>query len=206
LGPFKKRVIRAEIDAVVDHGSLALSSRSIAAGSGFLGGFETLLLTACRFRNRSVMNRRWIFRMLTGAAAMVPLAGRRAAAEGEGKTHRLVLHVGENDAGAMKGALGNARNAYDFYEQRGEVIAIEIVANGPGLHMFRDDTSPVKQEIRDLRAKVPEVVFAACEHTRDAMEKREGNPVPMISKVTMVPSGVVRLLQLQNDGYAYVKP
>ncbi|MBO0755553.1 MAG: DsrE family protein [Bradyrhizobiaceae bacterium] len=152
------------------------------------------------------MNRRWIFRLLTGVAVMVPLAGRRALAEGESKTHRLALHVSENDANAMKRALGNARNAYDFYEQRGGQIAIEIVANGPGLHMLRDDTSPVKQEIRDLRAKVPQVVFGACEHTKDAMEKHEGKPVPMIAEVTMVPSGVVRLLQLQDEGYAYVKP
>jgi len=136
----------------------------------------------------------------------MPLAARRAVAEGESKTHRLALHVSENDANGMKRALGNARNAYDFYRQRGEEIAIEIVANGPGLHMVREDTSPVKQEIRDLRAKVPQVVFAACEHTKDAMEEREGKQVPMIAKVTMVPSGVVRLLQLQGEGYAYVKP
>jgi uncharacterized protein len=152
------------------------------------------------------MNRRWIFRILTGAAVMAPLAGRRAVAEGESKIHRLALHVSENNADSMKRALGNARNAYDFYEQRGGEIAIEIVANGPGLHMLRDDTSPVKQEISDLRVKVPQVVFAACEHTRAAMEKSEGHPVPMIAKVTMVPSGVVRLLQLQDEGYAYVKP
>jgi uncharacterized protein len=152
------------------------------------------------------MNRRWIFRILTGAAVLVPLAGRRAVAEGESKTHRLALHVAQNDADSMKRALGNARNAYDFYEQRGGQIAIEIIANGPGLHMLREDTSPVKQQVRDLRAKVPQVVFAACEHTKAAMEKREGKPVPMIAEVTMVPSGVVRLMQLQDEGYAYVKP
>jgi intracellular sulfur oxidation DsrE/DsrF family protein len=152
------------------------------------------------------MNRRWIFRILAGAAVLMPLAGRRAAAEVQSKAHRLALHVGENDTDTMKRALANARNAYDFYQQRGGEIAIEIVANGPGLHMLRDDTSPVKQEIRDLRAKVPQVVFAACEHTKDAMEKREGKAVPIIAEVTMVPSGVVRLLELQNEGYAYVKP
>jgi intracellular sulfur oxidation DsrE/DsrF family protein len=137
---------------------------------------------------------------------MAPLAGRRAVAEGESKPRGLALHVGDNDADTMKRALANARNAYDYYEQRGGEISIEIVANGPGLHMLRDDTSPVKQEIRDLREKAPRVVFAACQHTRDAMEKREGKPVPMIVNATMVVSGVVRLLQLQDEGYAYVKP
>jgi uncharacterized protein len=100
----------------------------------------------------------------------------------------------------------NARNAYDFYKQRGEEVAIEIVIYGHGLHMLRDDTSPVNQKIRDLRAKVPQVVFAAYNNTRNAMEKREGKSIPMIGEATIVPAGVVRLMELRDEGYAYVKP
>jgi len=152
------------------------------------------------------MNRRWIFRILASAAVTVPLATRRAVAEGEKKVHRLALHVDQNDTDIMKLVLGNARNAHDFYAQRGEEIAIEIVAYSHGLHMLRDDTSPVKEEIRDLRATIPQLAFAACNHTKNAMEKREAKPVPIIAEVTMVPAGVVRLMQLQDEGYAYIKP
>jgi uncharacterized protein len=152
------------------------------------------------------MNRRLIFRILAAAAVTVPLTGRKAAAEGERKTHRLALHVDQNDADIMKLALGNARNVYDLYKQRGEEVVIEIVTYGQGLHMLRDDTSPVKQEIRDLRAKVPQVAFTACDNTKNAMEKREGKSIPMIAEATIVPAGVVRLMELQDEGYAYVKP
>jgi intracellular sulfur oxidation DsrE/DsrF family protein len=38
------------------------------------------------------------------------------------------------------------------------------------------------------------------------MEKREGKPVPLIAEATIVPAGVVRLMELQEQGYAYVKP
>jgi uncharacterized protein len=152
------------------------------------------------------MNRRWIFRVLAAAAVTVPLTGRKVAAEGERKIHRLALHVDQNDADIMKLALGNARNAYNFYKQRGEEVAIEIVTYSHGVHMLRDDTSPVKQEIRDLRAQVPQVAFAACNNTKNAMEKREGKPVPIIAEATIVPAGVVRLMELQDAGYAYVKP
>jgi hypothetical protein len=31
-------------------------------------------------------------------------------------------------------------------------IEIRIIAHGPGLHMFRDDTSPVKERVSNLAA------------------------------------------------------
>jgi intracellular sulfur oxidation DsrE/DsrF family protein len=38
------------------------------------------------------------------------------------------------------------------------------------------------------------------------MEKREGKPVPIIPEATIVPAGVVRLVELREMGCAYVKP
>jgi len=152
------------------------------------------------------MNRRWIFKLLAAAAVMVPYASRKAAAAGETKTHKLALHVDRNDADVMKLALNNSRNAYDLYKERGEEIAIEIVAYSQGLHMLRDDTSPVKEEIRELRKHMPHVAFGACNNTKRGMEKREGKPVPIIPEATIVPAGIVRLVELQEAGYAYAKP
>jgi len=151
------------------------------------------------------MNRRWIFKALTAGLLTAPLFNRKAAAAGEKKAHRLALHVDQNDVDVMKLALNNARNA-QLYHERGEELAVEIVAYSQGLHMLRDDTSPVKQEIRDLRKKVPQVAFGACNNTKMAMERREGKPVPIISEATIVPAGIVRLVELQEDGYSYVKP
>jgi len=152
------------------------------------------------------MDRRWIFKVLAAGLVTAPLLNRKAQAAGEKKAHRLALHVDQNDVDVMKLALNNARNAHELYAQRGEELAVEIVAYSQGLHMLRDDTSPVKQEIRDLRKKVPQVAFGACNNTKTAMEKREGKPVPIIPEATIVPAGIVRLVELQEDGYAYVKP
>jgi intracellular sulfur oxidation DsrE/DsrF family protein len=72
--------------------------------------------------------------------------------------------------------------------------------------MLRDDTSPVKDEIKLTREKVPQIAFGACNNTKRAMEKAEGKPVPIIPEATIVPAGVVRLVELQEEGYRYVKP
>jgi uncharacterized protein len=136
----------------------------------------------------------------------VPFAGRKAEAASEEKLHRLAMHIDQNDPDVMKLVLNNARNAHKLYQERGEQIAIEVVAYSQGLHMLRDDTSPVKPEITELRKDVPQVIFSGCNNTKIGMEKREGKPIPIIAEARIVPAGVVRLMELQEEGYAYVKP
>jgi intracellular sulfur oxidation DsrE/DsrF family protein len=155
------------------------------------------------------MQRRSILALLSGAALSLPFLRTRAAAADKpagGTLHRLALHVDQNDPEIMKLALNNARNTHELYSARGEIVAIEIVTYSQGLHMLRDDTSPVKQEIRELRKMLPQLAFGACNNTKTGMEKREGKPVPLIAEATIVPAGVVRLVELQEQGYAYVKP
>ena len=152
------------------------------------------------------MDRRSIFRASIAALAAAPLFGRKAVAAVEKKQHKLVLHVDQNDAAVMRLALGNSRNAYDLYTSWGEDVAIEIVCYSQGLHMLRDDTSPVKDEIRQTRAKVPQIAFGACNNTKKAMEKTEGKTIPIIQEAVVVPAGIVRLVELQEQGYKYAKP
>ncbi len=157
------------------------------------------------------MDRRSIFRAGLATMAIVPLFGRKAAAEPsekspEKKQHKLAIHVDQNDAAVMRVALGNARNAHEFYATAGDEVAIEIVCYSQGLHMLRDDTSPVKEDIRSTRTKVPQLAFTACNHTKRAMERTEGKTIPLIAEAVVVPSGVVRLVELQEQGFKYVKP
>jgi len=47
---------------------------------------------------------------------------------------------------------------------------------------------------------------SGCGNTHRKMSKKTGKNVPIMSDIKMVPSGVVRLVELQEQGYAYVKP
>jgi hypothetical protein len=66
------------------------------------------------------------------------------------KAHRLVLQVNTNDPAMMNLALNNATNVEQHYKELGQKVEIEIVTFGPGLHMLRDDTSPVKDRIKAI--------------------------------------------------------
>jgi hypothetical protein len=160
------------------------------------------------FRRKESMNRRSMFRFaaIGGALAVLARGTGAGAEETKRKQHKIVLHVGANDQDSMKTALGNAKNAYELYMKRGESVAIEIVANSGGLTMFREDTSPVKQEIAELRKADPNVVLSGCNNTKMTMEKREGKQITIIPEARLVPAGVVRIAELEDQGYAYVRP
>jgi intracellular sulfur oxidation DsrE/DsrF family protein len=122
------------------------------------------------------------------------------------KLHQLVLQVNTNDAATMNLTLNNATNVAQYYKDRGEKVAIEVVTFGPGLHMLRNDTSPVKARIETLALSTPEISYKACGNTQQNMQKAESKDIPIIPQAQVVASGVVRVMELQEQGWTYVRP
>ena len=134
-----------------------------------------------------------------------PLASNARLAS-DSKAHRLVLQVNTNDPASMNLALNNATNVAQYYKDIGEKVKIEVVTFGPGLHMLRDDTSPVKARIEEMALSTPEVSFKACGNTQERMHKAENKDIPIVRQAEVVKSGVVRVMELQEKGWSYVKP
>ena len=120
--------------------------------------------------------------------------------------HRLAFHVDQNDPAVMNLALNNVQNVKKFYADKGEKLIVEIVAYGPGLNMFIADKSPVKERIAAMSLEDPDMQFSACGNTLKKMSEKAGKDIPLLSEATLVPSGVVRLMELQEDGFSYVRP
>ena len=148
-----------------------------------------------------------MFRHLAAAAALTTaLVSPSFAADS--KPHHIAMQVDQNDPQVMNLALGNATNAIEYYKAKNEEVDIDITAYGPGLHMLRADTSPVKDRVKRLKDMIfpGRIQFSACHNTMQNMEKAEGHPIEIVSDATVVPSGVVHLNELQEQGWSYVKP
>jgi intracellular sulfur oxidation DsrE/DsrF family protein len=148
-----------------------------------------------------------MFRRLV-TAALLSIAFALPALAADGKTHRIAIQVDQNDPQTMNLVLNNATNVIEYYRGKNEDIDVEIVAYGPGLHMLRADTSPVKDRIKRLKELVfpGKIQLSACNNTKKGMEKTEGHAIPIVAEATIVPSGVVRLMELQEQGWSYVRP
>jgi intracellular sulfur oxidation DsrE/DsrF family protein len=140
--------------------------------------------------------------------ALMSMALISASPAADGKPHRIAIQIDQNDPQLMNMVLGNAINVIEFYRDKNEDVEIDIVAFGPGLHMLRADTSPVQDRVRRLKdmAFPGRIQFSACNNTRQAMEKAEGHAIPVVPDATIVPSGIVHLMELQEQGWSYVRP
>ncbi len=145
-------------------------------------------------------------RLATAALLTIALAAPALAADG--KTHRIAIQIDQNDPQVMNLVLNNAANVVEHYRGKSEDVDIEIVAYGPGLHMLRSDSSPVQDRIKRLKdmAFPGKIQFLACNNTKQGMEKTEGRAISIVPEATLVPSGVVRLMELQEQGWSYVRP
>jgi uncharacterized protein len=145
---------------------------------------------------------------LTALAACLLLSSFAHVQAEDLKPHRLVIQVDQDDPAVMNLALNNASNVIDFYRGKGETVDLDIVTYGPGLNMLRDDKSPVKDRIKHMKdyAFPSTVQFSACNNTKENMEKKEGHAIAVVPEAVLVPSGVVRLMELQEKGWSYLRP
>ena len=145
---------------------------------------------------------------LLAAATLLCLALTSSALAADTKPHRVAIQVNQNDPQVMNLALNNATNVLEYYRAKNEEVEIDIVTYGPGLHMLRADTSPVQDRLKRLKemAFPSKVQFSACNNTKQGMEKTEGKAISVVSDATIVPSGVVRIMELQEQGWSYVRP
>jgi intracellular sulfur oxidation DsrE/DsrF family protein len=126
----------------------------------------------------------------------------------DSKTHRVAIQVDQNDPQLMNLVLNNATNVIEYYRAKNEDVDVDIVTYGPGLHMLRADTSPVQDRLKRLKemAFPGKIQFSACNNSKQGMEKTEGHAISIVPDATIVPSGVVRLMELQEQGWSYVRP
>ena len=140
------------------------------------------------------------------APAKISAPAKNSAAANQKQPHRLVIQVDVNDPAVMNLALNNVSNVAQHYSEIGQKVEIEVVAFGPGLHMLRDDTSPVKARIKSMSETMPQLAFSACGNTRENMTRTEAKEIPLVSQAKVVKAGVVRLMELQERGWSYLRP
>jgi uncharacterized protein len=120
--------------------------------------------------------------------------------------HKIAIQVSDSDPAAMTLALNNAQNILNHYKKLNQKVDVQVVAFGPGLHLFREDTSKVKTRLSTMALENPNLTLLACGNTHVNHMKAENKEIKLMSEAKVVPSGVVMLSELQERGYSYIRP
>ncbi len=144
-------------------------------------------------------------RLLTAGAVALALIGPAVAAEAK-REHHIVFQVSDGDPAKFNLALNTVANVVREYSSTGDMVEVELVAFGPGLTMLRDDTSPVKDRLKSMKESIPDITFSACGNTIANVEKAEGKKIQIVPQARVVKAGVLRLTELQEKGWTYIRP
>jgi len=118
------------------------------------------------------------------------------------KRHKVFYHLDEAGVDRAKAVLVNIENHVNVVGWK-NIEALELVVHGPALRTFvaKDIDADVRGKLETLLAGG--LRFDACQNT---MTRQKIALKDLIEGATPVPSGVVRVMELQEAGYAYIRP
>ena len=141
---------------------------------------------------------------LAVALVLVSVSGAAASHLGDGKKHRIVYQLDDPGVDKARFVLNNIRNHVVGVGGWTNVEALELVVFGPALRHFfaKDIDAEVKQALEALQAQG--LAFGACGNTMRGMNvsldqiARGAKALPQ--------GGVVRVMELQEQGFSYIRP
>jgi len=114
---------------------------------------------------------------------------------------RIVLQISDPNPFKQTLVLNVANNLVKHYGP--DKVDVEIVAFGPGLRLlFKDNVNT--NRIEGLSSSG--VKFSACKNTIKGMSKKLGHTPELNSNAVAVSAGVVRIIDLKNQGFKLIKP
>lgn len=120
------------------------------------------------------------------------------------KKHKIVYHLNEPGAEKAKAVLGNIRNHIKGVKGWENIEALELVVHGAALKTFlrRDMDPDVKRALETLQTEGMQ--FGACGNTIKGLKI---TLLDIAEGARELPQGgVVRIMELQDQGYAYIRP
>ncbi len=139
--------------------------------------------------------------LLTPILAMFLVMGLATTASADGTKHKLVIQVSTDDPRTQKIAMNNAVNLQKLYGV--DNVDIEIVAYGPGLGMLTKK-SQYADRVKSLA--VQDIKFTACMNTMNKVKAKKGHLPKLAEGVGTTKAGVARIIELQEQGYSYIRP
>jgi len=116
---------------------------------------------------------------------------------------KMVIQVNSSDPVTQKMALNSAKNLKKLLGK--DAVDVEVVVYGPGLSMIKSSGRPA-DKVKTLMADYG-VNVSVCNGALKAYAKRHGGrELEIIKGISKVPTGAIRILELQEQGYAYLRP
>jgi hypothetical protein len=146
------------------------------------------------------IQRSWVY-VLSMAAVLVALVHADAA---DARKHKIVYQLSDAGVDKAKFVLGNIRNHISGVGGGQNIEGLELVVFGPALKSFVPGSmDPTLMQMLDA-LQMQGMRFGACENTMKNFSITAEQLPP--KSLILSQGGVVRIMELQEQGYIYLRP
>lgn len=140
------------------------------------------------------------------APERVPIGGLPGSANAQqAGQFNVLFHASRNDATSFRQMLNQAEALLNDPRIDSENLRIEIVANGDGLNLFRQDNAAFAAEIRRLLSSHDNINFLGCSNSLKRLSVMQNQVFVLMPEIGMLSLGVMHVLQRQRSGWAYIQ-
>lgn len=118
--------------------------------------------------------------------------------------NRVVLHLVSGDPREIEGALRKAAQLASARDKTGDIIQVELIANGPGLRMLQTGNAQLASRVVAMRQQHANVRLVACNETMNRLRER-GVEVTLLPDVDVVPSAIEEIATRIDQGWRYLQ-
>jgi intracellular sulfur oxidation DsrE/DsrF family protein len=118
---------------------------------------------------------------------------------------KVLLHVTSDDEYRLNALLDETEKVLREYKARQQKVSVQILANGKGLNLLRDDKSPYGKRIAELQSNYDNLIFMACAKAMARVKQQTGKDVQLLPGIQVAPSALGEVLSKQKEGWTYIK-
>jgi uncharacterized protein len=120
-------------------------------------------------------------------------------------TTKVLVHLTSSDSESGKNTLINLEKMLQEYRKNGQNVRVEVVANGHGIDLLRQGTTPFAPLIARLVKEYKNLSFAACKNTIDQIQITTDEEIELIPQAKLIDSGIVEVIERQKQGWTYIR-
>ena len=121
------------------------------------------------------------------------------------ETWKIMMHVSNDQVKRFNVLLNEAEHLLSTYKKNDKPIQLEILANGKGLALVKNENTPHVEKLKALQQQYDNLVVSMCGQTLKRIKKETGKSVALIPDTQVVRSAIHQVVKRQKEGWTYIK-
>lgn len=122
----------------------------------------------------------------------------------DNETWQVMLHVSHNQERRFNILLEEAENLLATYKSNQQPLQLEILANGKGLDLVKNENAPHVLKLKRLQKEYDNLIVSVCGQTLQRLQKETGKPVSLVPDANIVRSAIHQVGKRQKQGWTYI--